>query len=82
MQHPLQGSTPTTTVDPDCRPHTCVSSVLSGLYDAGLYRAKLTRADLTRADLRSADLTDAACGRLESLYRPWSNAAGGGETEG
>ncbi|WP_155247174.1 pentapeptide repeat-containing protein [Salinispora arenicola] len=55
---------------------------MSGLYDAGLYRAKLTRADLTRADLRSADLTDAACGQLESLYRPWSNAAGGGRQRG
>ncbi|WP_080646786.1 pentapeptide repeat-containing protein [Salinispora arenicola] len=55
---------------------------MSGPYDAGLYRAKLTRADLTRADLRSADLTDAACGRLESLYRPWSNAAGGGRQRG
>ncbi|NYT96733.1 hypothetical protein [Salinispora sp. H7-4] len=45
---------------------------MNGRYDAGL----------TRADLRSANLTDAACGRLESLYRPWSDVAGGGESEG
>lgn len=54
--------------------HTRVSPALSGRYDAGLYRANRTRADLPDAV--------ETCGRLESLYRPWSDAAGDGETEG